>query len=74
MADLAMYRAKHRPELDYVIANVDVHDPIRYEEYRRYANNHKNPEKRRQAVWKLAREGCSGQGSSDDYQRGYRSY
>jgi hypothetical protein len=34
-------------------------DPCRYEEYRRYADNHKNPEKRRRVVERLARDGCS---------------
>ncbi|MBI3769979.1 MAG: hypothetical protein HY271_16020 [Deltaproteobacteria bacterium] len=33
-------------------------DPCRYEEYRRFAENHENPEKRREVVWRLAREGC----------------
>lgn len=51
-------------------------DPCRYDEYRRYAEKHKNEDKRRAAVWKLAREGCSRPRAhddrSDDYDRGYR--
>jgi hypothetical protein len=34
-------------------------DPCRHEEYRRFADDHKNPEKRRRFVERLAREGCS---------------
>ena len=34
-------------------------DPCRYDEYQRFAHEHKNPDKRRQVVWQLAREGCS---------------
>jgi hypothetical protein len=34
-------------------------DPCRYDEYRRFAAKHKNPERRRDVVWRLAREGCS---------------
>ncbi len=34
-------------------------DPCRYEEYRRFAEDHTNPEKRRRVVWQLARDGCS---------------
>jgi hypothetical protein len=34
-------------------------DPCRYDEYRRFADNHKNPDKRREFVERLAREGCS---------------
>jgi hypothetical protein len=33
-------------------------DPCRYDEYRRFAEEHKNPEKRREVVWRLAHEGC----------------
>lgn len=33
-------------------------DPCRYDEYRRFAHEHKNPAKRRAAVWRLAHEGC----------------
>jgi hypothetical protein len=46
-------------------------DPCRYEEYRRYADKHKNPEKRREVVWQLARDGCSRQGSYEYDRRGY---
>ena len=41
-------------------------DPCRYDEYRRFAANHKNTEKRRQVVWRLAREGCSRAPAYDD--------
>jgi hypothetical protein len=34
-------------------------DPCRYDEYRRFADEHKNPEKRRRFMHRLAREGCS---------------
>ena len=34
-------------------------DPCRYDEYRRFAEKHKNPDKRREVVWRLAHEGCS---------------
>jgi hypothetical protein len=33
-------------------------DPCRYDEYRRFAEHHKNPDKRREVVWRLAHEGC----------------
>ena len=41
-------------------------DPCRYDEYRRYAEKHKNPDKRRAAMWRLAREGCSRPRAYDD--------
>jgi hypothetical protein len=34
-------------------------DPCRDEEYPRFAADHRNPEKRRRFVERLAREGCS---------------
>ena len=34
-------------------------DPCRYDEYRRYAEQHKNPEKRWRFIERLARDGCS---------------
>ena len=46
-------------------------DPCRYDEYRRFAEKHKNPEKRRRVVEQLAREGCS---RERDVDRGRRSY
>jgi hypothetical protein len=39
--------------------NIVRNDPCRSEEYRRYAAEHKNPERRRAFVEQLAREGCS---------------
>ncbi len=41
-------------------------DPCRYDEYRRFAARHKNPERRREAVWRLAHEGCSRERARDD--------
>jgi hypothetical protein len=41
-------------------------DPCRYEEYRRFAERHKNAEKRRHFVETLAREGC-GRDRADPY-------
>ena len=43
----------------------------RYDEYRRFADDHKNTEKRRRFVEQLAREGCS---RERDIDRGRRSY
>jgi hypothetical protein len=40
-------------------------DPCRYEEYRRFAEDHKNPDKRRKVIWRLAHEGCSRERSYD---------
>jgi len=34
-------------------------DPCRYDEYRRFAHEHKNPDKRREEVWRLAHDGCA---------------
>jgi hypothetical protein len=48
-------------------------DPCRYEEYRRYAEKHKNPDKRRKVVWQLARDGCS-RGRAYDYDYDRRGY
>jgi hypothetical protein len=39
--------------------NIVRSDPCRYEEYRRFADQHRNPERRRAFVEQLAREGCS---------------
>lgn len=51
-------------------------DPCRYDEYRRFAEKHKNPEKRRQVVWRLAHDGCSRERAydydRDDDRDGYR--
>jgi len=33
-------------------------DPCRYDEYRRFADEHENPEKRRRFAEQLARDGC----------------
>ena len=48
-------------------------DPCRYDEYRRFAAKHENPDKRREVVWKLARDGCShpNQYYDRDYDRDY---
>ncbi len=46
-------------------------DPCRYDEYRRFAQAHKNPDKRRAVVWKLAHEGCSAQRQYDRPAPGY---
>jgi len=54
-------------------------DPCRYDDYRQFAQEHKNPEKRRSYVWRLAHEGCSrerqyNRDQQDDggYYNGYR--
>jgi hypothetical protein len=53
------YRGGERRLTDDDAWEIVRHDPCRYEEYRRYAARHKNPTKRRDAVWRLARDGCS---------------
>ena len=48
-------------------------DPCRYEEYGRFAAEHKNPARRREFVEQLAREGCSrGRYGYDDDRGGAR--
>ncbi len=42
-------------------------DPCRYREYEDFAHEHKNPEKRRAFVERLAREGCSRRSDHSDY-------
>ncbi len=49
-------------------------DPCRYDEYRRFAAEHKNPEKRRQVVWQLARDGCSRARTYESQPRRPRDY
>jgi hypothetical protein len=51
------HRTEHRMT-DHDAWEIVRRDPCRYEEYRRFAENHKNPEKRREVVWRLAHEGC----------------
>src|SRR6185369_13250964 len=46
-------------------------DPCRYDEYRRFADKHKNPDKRRQVVEQLARDGCSRDRDLDRERRYY---
>ena len=54
------YGYDHRHQMDDRDAwEIVRNDPCRYDEYRRYAAKHDNPEKRREVMWKLAREGCS---------------
>jgi hypothetical protein len=54
-------------------------DPCRYAEYERFAHEHKNPDKRRDVVWRLAHDGCSreqqyerDQHDDPGYDNGYR--
>jgi hypothetical protein len=42
-------------------------DPCRYDEYRRFAKKHKNPEKRRRFAEALARDGCERERRSSPY-------
>lgn len=46
-------------------------DPCRYDEYRRFAAKHENPEKRRRVVEQLARDGCSRDRDIDRERRSY---
>lgn len=49
----------HRPSARYDRAwRIVRNDPCRYEEYRRFARRHENPNKRRRVIEQLAREGC----------------
>jgi len=50
------YRRYHSDDEAWDIVR---NDPCRYDEYRRFADEHKNPERRRDFVERLAREGCS---------------
>jgi hypothetical protein len=60
-ATLAAGCAAHGRPRYYGYSSWDIvrRDPCRYEEYRRFAARHENPEKRRRFVERLAREGCS---------------
>jgi hypothetical protein len=49
-------------------------DPCRYDEYERFAHEHKNPDKRRAAIWRLAHEGCGRERQDDRYQPDDRGY
>ncbi len=54
------YYGRHGREMDDRDAwEIVRNDPCRYDEYQRFAHEHKNPDKRRQVVWQLARDGCS---------------
>lgn len=54
------YESRHEREMDFDDAwEIVRRDPCRADEYRRFAAKHKNPERRRAAVWRLAHEGCS---------------
>jgi len=46
-------------------------DPCRYDEYSRFAREHKNPDKRREVVWRLAHEGCSANRQYNQQPPGY---
>ncbi len=59
--DRGYRRRLHHDDAWDVVRN----DPCRYEEYRDFARDHKNPEKRRRYVEYLAREGCSRKYSRD---------
>ena len=61
------YERRGEREMDFDDAwDVVRRDPCRYDEYRRFTEHHKNPERRREAVWRLAREGCS-RGRAHEY-------
>jgi hypothetical protein len=53
-------------------------DPCRYDQYKEFAREHKNPNKRRRYVERLAREGCHGDDRrsdrDDDRDRDRRRY
>jgi hypothetical protein len=53
------YRYENRPSARHDWAwSIVRRDPCRYDEYRRFARRHENPNKRRRVIEQLAREGC----------------
>ena len=66
----------HHEMTDHDAWEIVQHDPCRYDEYRRFAAEHENPDKRREEVWRLAHEGCAAerqrQQDAPGYYRDYR--
>jgi len=62
----------HHEMTDHEAWDIVRNDPCRYDEYRRFAHDHENPDKRRTEVWRLAHEGCSRERQYDQqYVPGY---